>query len=87
MNLRKLIDQYHGMFKGLVSYRCVMDLTSWAKGKETIKLNCVYRAQGDVRIEQIGGFHNGAVLVMRSNGKIRAQGGGVLSINGGSGDT
>jgi hypothetical protein len=57
-----------------------MELNSWKKGKETQKLIYLYRTPGDVRIEQIGGFHNGAVLVMRSNGKIRARGGGILSI-------
>jgi hypothetical protein len=80
VNLRKIIDQYLETFKAFESYRCVMELNSWKNGKETIKLIYVYRAPGDVRIEQVGGFHNGAVLVMRSNGKIRARGGGVLSI-------
>ena len=80
MNLRKLIDQYVDIFNAFDSYRCVMELTSWKKGKETVKLVYAYRSPGDVRIEQIGGFHDGAILVMRSNGKIRARGGGVLSI-------
>jgi hypothetical protein len=57
-----------------------MEMNSWEKGKERVKLAYVYRTPGDVRIEQVGGFHDGAVLVMRSNGKIRARGGGILSI-------
>jgi len=48
---------------------------------ETFKAFESYRrTPGDIRIEQVGGFHDGAVLVMRSNGKIRARGGGIFSI-------
>lgn len=79
MDVRKLIDQYFEKVKAFKSYRCVMDLYSWKKGKETAKQIYLYRTPGDIRIEQIGGFYNGAVLVMRSNGKIRARGGGILS--------
>jgi hypothetical protein len=79
MKLKNLLDRSFGKVKALRSYRCVMHLYSWKKGKERAKQRLLYRAPGDVRIEQLGPFRKGAVVVIRSNGKITARGGGLLS--------
>jgi len=79
MNLERMIDQFFERVKTFKSYRCVMDLYSWKNGREKAQQRFLYRAPGDVRIEQIGAWKKGAVVVMRSDGKIRARGGGLLS--------
>jgi hypothetical protein len=79
MNLEKIIDRSFDRVKAFKSYRCVMDLYSWKNSREKSQQRFLYRAPGDVRIEQIGAWKKGAVVVMRSNGKIRARGGGLLS--------
>jgi hypothetical protein len=79
MNLERIINQSFDRVKAFKSYRCVMDLYSWKDRREKAKQRFLYRAPGDIRIEQIGAWKKGAVVVMRSDGKIRARGGGLLS--------
>lgn len=79
MNLERMIDQSLDRVKTFKSYRCVMDLYSWKNNRERAKQRFLYRAPGDIRIEQIGAWKKGAVVVMRSDGKIKARGGGLLS--------
>jgi len=80
MNAENVIDQALKKVQALKSYRCVMDLYSWEKGKKEARQLYLYRTPGDIRIEQIGLFQTGSVVVVRSsNGKVRARGGGYLS--------
>lgn len=79
MNAENVIDQALKKVQALKSYRCVMDLYSWEKGKKEARQLYLYRAPGDIRIEQTGLFKTGSVVVIRSDGKVRARGGGYLS--------
>jgi len=56
-----------------------MELYSWDNGENCAKQRYLFRAPGDVRIEQIGLFRTGVVVVIRPDGRIRARGGGLLS--------
>jgi hypothetical protein len=56
-----------------------MELYSWENGKKSAKQRYLYRAPGDIRIEQIGLFRTGVVVVIRSDGRVRVRGGGSLS--------
>lgn len=80
MNTRTIIDRSLRKVQALKSYLCVMELYGRKNGKQIRIQRYLYKAPGDIRIQQIGHFMKGAVLVIRSNGKIRAQGGGVLSV-------
>ena len=79
MNVEDVIDQALKKVQALKSYRCVMDLYSWEKGKKEARQLYLYRAPGDIRIEQTGLFKTGSVMVVRSDGKIKVRGGGYLS--------
>jgi hypothetical protein len=79
MNLQEIFAQSLKEAEKLGSYRCVMELSSWDNGKNSTKQRYLYRAPGDVRIEQLGPFRKGAVVVIRTDGTIRARGGGLLS--------
>jgi hypothetical protein len=79
MNLQEIFAQSLKEVEKLGSYRCVMELSSWDNGKNSTKQRYVYRAPGDVRIEQLGPFRKGAVVVIRTDGTIKARGGGLLS--------
>jgi outer membrane lipoprotein-sorting protein len=79
MNLQKIFAQSLKEVEKIGSYRCVMELSSWDNGQNSTKQRYVYRAPGDVRIEQLGPFRKGAVVVIRTDGTIRARGGGLLS--------
>ncbi len=63
----------------LKSYKCVMELYSYENSVQRARQLYLYRAPGDIRIEQLGPFRKGAVVVIRTNGKIRAHAGGLLS--------
>jgi outer membrane lipoprotein-sorting protein len=79
MNLQEIFAQSLKEVEKLGSYRCVMELSSWDNEKNSTKQRYVYRAPGDVRIEQLGPFRKGAVVVIRTDGTIKARGGGLLS--------
>jgi hypothetical protein len=79
MNLQEIFAQSLKEVEKIGSYRCVMELSSWDNGQNSTKQRYVYRAPGDVRIEQLGPFRKGAVVVIRTDGTIRARGGGLLS--------
>lgn len=80
MNTKTIIDRSLRKVQALKSYWCVMELYGRKNGKKIRIQRYLYKAPGDIRIQQIGHFMKGAVLVIRSNGKIRAQGGGLLSV-------
>lgn len=79
MNAENVIEGALKKVQAMRSYRCVMDLYSWEKSKKEARQLYLYRAPGDIRIEQIGLFQTGSVVVVRSNDKVRARGGGYLS--------
>lgn len=79
MDVRDIVAQSLKKVQALQSYQCVMELHSWQKGEKSAVQRYLYRAPGDVRIEQIGLFRTGSLLVIRSNGKVTAKGGGLLS--------
>lgn len=79
MGDRRVIDFALKKIRLLKSYKCVMELNSYENGLKKANQVYLYRAPGDIRIEQLGPFRKGAVLVIRTNGKIRAQAGGFLS--------
>lgn len=79
MNAENIIEQMLKKVQALKSYRCVMDLYGYEKGKKEARQLYLYRAPGDIRIEQIGLFQTGSVVVVRSDGRVRARGGGLLS--------
>ncbi len=57
----------------------MMELFSKTNGKATSRQRYLYRAPGDIRIEQLGPFHKGVVVVVRPSGKVKARGGGFFS--------
>jgi hypothetical protein len=80
MNLQEIFARSTKKVEKIGSYRCVMELSSWENAKNSAEQRYVYRAPGDVRIEQLGPFRKGAVVVIRADGRIRARGGGLLSL-------
>jgi hypothetical protein len=79
MNIKTIVEKTFAKVKDLKSYRCVMELYSWENDHKAAKQLFLYRVPGDIRIEQIGAWEKGAIVVIRSNGRIRAQAGGLLS--------
>jgi hypothetical protein len=57
-----------------------MELYSWGNGTSRARQLYLYRTPGDIRIEQLGPFRKGVVVVILSGGKVRARAGGFLSV-------
>ena len=79
MGAERIIDEALKRIRLLKSYKCVMELYSYENGSKRANQLYLYRSPGDIRIQQLGPFRKGAVVVIRNNGKIRAQAGGFFS--------
>jgi hypothetical protein len=79
MNLKQLFDESIKKIEALRSYRCLMELYSWKNGKNKARQLYLYRRPGDIRIEQLGPYLKGVVVIVYSNGRVRARGGGIFS--------
>lgn len=79
MKAMQILEQSLKKVQKIKSYSCIMELYNRSNGRENAKQSYLYRAPGDIRIEQLGPFRKGSVVVVDSNGKVRARGGGFLS--------
>jgi hypothetical protein len=79
MKVMQILEESLKKVRKIKSYACIMELYSRSNGRENAKQSFLYRAPGDIRIEQLGSFRKGSVVVVDPNGKVRARGGGFLS--------
>jgi hypothetical protein len=79
METWEIIDRALKKLSALRSYKCIMSLVSHENGSKKQNQSYLYRSPGDIRIEQLGPWKKGAIVVMQSNRSIRAKGGGLLS--------
>jgi outer membrane lipoprotein-sorting protein len=78
--LTELLSSLQERFENIQTYRCKMRLESFEREHKIQNQALWYKKPGYVRIEQLGPFKKGAVVVIHPNGNIRGHLGGALSI-------